>query len=373
MTLRSSSLKAHTEKLDRRSFDLGRLRTTEQLIDAGLVSEHDREAYDALGQHYDVGVSAHVYSRIGETDAPLSDPVGRQYIPSLDEADVQDYEMEDPIGDDVHSPVRGIVHRYPDRVLFKVTNVCAVYCRYCFRREMIGAGSDHLSDDDIESALNYIRMQKEVREVILTGGDPLVLSARRLQYVLSALDSISHVEIIRIHTRLPIANPDKINDTMMSVLKSVSKGVHMVLHVNHMQEISKHVEQVIFNLRAAGCSLYSQSVLLKGVNDDEATLETLLRKLTQLHVHPYYLHHMDRAKGTSHFRVSLKRGMDIMRGLQGRVSGICLPKYMLDIPGGYGKVPIDSGHVKQVNAVTYEVRDFKGRVHLYTDIEEEGV
>lgn len=373
MVSRSSSLTSESreKQADEHSFDLGRLRSPKQLIDAGLVLEGDRDAHEDLASRYDIGVSAHVYSRIADKGNALSDPVGRQYVPSVKELKIQNNEMNDPIGDDVYSPARGIVHRYPDRVLFKVTNVCAVYCRYCFRREMIGAGTDHLSDDDIEHALDYIRAQKSIWEVILTGGDPLVLSPRRLSYILQELDKISHVEVIRIHTRLPIVDPGKINDTLISVLKSISKGIHIVLHVNHTQELSDKVKSSIFSLRMAGCSLFSQSVLLKNVNDNAEVLENLFRKLICLHVHPYYLHHMDRAKGTSHFRVSLERGMEIMRDLQGRVSGLCLPKYMLDIPGGYGKIPIDSAHVTRLDGATYQVVDYQGDVHLYIDTGEE--
>lgn len=350
-----------------------RLHCVKEVRDAGFLSdsEGNEEAYVRLEHQYDIGVTDHVVGQIQNSSSPKSDPVGRQYIPSLEELTVKSDEESDPISDEPYTPVRGIVHRYPDRVLLKISNVCAVYCRYCFRREMIGAGSEHLNYDDFETAISYIRAHKEVWEVILTGGDPLVLSVRRLQKIMDALGSIEHVKIIRIHTRIPVVNPDKIDDTLLSVLKLSGKSVYIVLHVNHVQEISESVESKILALFRANCSILSQSVLLKGVNDDVSVLEELFKKLVSLHVKPYYLHHLDRAKGTSHFRVSIKRGQEIMAYLQGHVSGICLPKYMLDIPGGHGKIPVTQGYISGLEHDTYRVEDYQGCEHLYFDEEVE--
>ncbi len=344
------------------SSERGTLRCVKDLNEAGLIRSADGDLSAIEGQ-YDIGVSAHVRNTIKGVD----DPVARQYVPSVEELNVQKDEEADPIGDEVYCPVKGIVHRYPDRVLLKATNICAVYCRYCFRKEMIGAGSDHLSDDDLEKALDYIRGHNDIWEVILTGGDPLILSARRLHRIIEALNTIDHVQVIRIHSRIPVADPEKITDTHLGVLKSSSKAIHVVAHVNHKQEISPQVESAILKLRQAGVSVLSQSVLLKGVNDDPVVLETLFRKLTTLHVRPYYLHHLDRAKGTSHFRISIERGKEIMRALQGRVSGICLPKYMLDIPGGHGKVPVDDGYVHALGDNLYRLEDYQGCEHLYEE------
>ena len=344
-----------------------RLRDVAGLVAAGLLSDKDLRPYLKLAQHYDIGISAHVCALIDNVKNPALDVIGRQYIPHKDELNIQPDEEEDPISDDAYTPVNGIVHRYPDRVLFKVSNVCAVYCRYCFRRDMIGAGSPHLSDGDFERAIDYIKTHTYIWEVILTGGDPLILSPRQLQKICDALKAIEHVQIIRIHTRIPVADPGKVNDGVLSVLKSTSKAMHVVLHVNHVKEITHDVKEAILKLRHANCSILSQSVLLKDVNDDAAILETLFRKLTTLHVKPYYLHHMDRAKGTSHFRVSMKKGMEIMKDLQGRVSGICLPKYMLDIPGGHGKIPVQGTYVQALNDCTYRVEDYQGCSHMYFD------
>ena len=344
-----------------------RLRSLADLAGAGLLPVGDEARYIRLAGQYDIGISDHVRSLIQKTGRPEKDVIGRQYIPTLDELNVLSDEESDPIGDEIYTPVDGIVHRYKDRVLFKVTNVCAVYCRYCFRREMVGAGAEHLSDDDFDRAIAYIKSHNEIWEVILTGGDPFVLSPRRLKKVIEALSEVEHVKIIRIHTRTPVANPSLISDTILSVLKLSAKPIHVVLHINHVREITTEVAEKISRLRAVNCSILSQSVLLKGVNDDAMTLENLFRKLVTLHVQPYYLHHLDRAKGTSHFRVSLEKGQEIMKDLQGRVSGICLPKYMLDIPGGHGKIPVNESYVQVRDGDVYSVEDYQGCTHLYFD------
>lgn len=318
----------------------------------------------------DNGLNSHLSALIQNLDGVEKEAVARQYIPDMQELNIRSDESSDPISDEKYTPINGIVHRYPDRVLFKVSNVCDVYCRYCFRREMIGVGvgSSHLSDNDFDEAIKYIKSHKEIWEVILTGGDPLILSPRRLQKIFDCLGEIDHVQVIRIHTRIPISNPTKINDMLPPVLKSVSKAVHIVLHVNHTVEINDNVGVAIKALRAQNCSILSQSVLLKGVNDDAKTLEELFKKLITLHVKPYYLHHMDRAIGTSHFRVSIKRGQEIMKDLQGRVSGICLPKYMLDIPDGFGKIPIDNGYINALDdGNKYNIEDYQGCTHIYSD------
>ncbi len=344
------------------------LRCVSGLVEAGFIKSSDAHLYKGIEAQYDIGISAHVCSLIKTPD----DPIARQYIPDLAEMNINPDEKIDPIGDNAHSPVKGIVHRYPDRALLKITNICAVYCRYCFRRDIIGAGSDHLIDDDYIKAINYIRSHKKVWEVILTGGDPLILSADKLQKIMSDLDAIDHVGVIRVHTRIPIVNPSKIDDTILDVFKSVSKAVHVVAHVNHVDEITDSSEEKILQLRQANCSILSQSVLLKGVNDDAKTLANLFKKLISLHIKPYYLHHLDRAKGTSHFRVSLERGMQIMKELQGNLSGICLPKYMLDIPDGYGKVPINDTYICRSDIcssdkVEYIIEDYKGDKHVYKE------
>lgn len=299
-----------------------------------------------------------------------NDPVAKQYMPQDKELIATPGELTDPIGDDVHSPVKGIVHRYPDRVLFKPANVCAVYCRYCFRRESVGPGSEILSAQERSAALDYIRSHKEIWEVILTGGDPLVLSPRQLTEIISELNAIENVRVIRIHTRVPIADPKRITPSLLKALtphtdRLVCKAIYIALHINHANEITPDVRRAINDLHQAGCVLLSQSVLLKGVNDNPETLENLYRELVALCVKPYYLHHPDLAPGTSHFRLSIKEGRKIVKALQGRVSGLCQPMYMLDIPGGHGKIPLTPYFIKELENNTYSVENYKGESFLY--------
>ena len=297
--------------------------------------------------------------------AALDDAVGKQYMPDARENIVAPEENEDPIGDDAHSPVKGIVHRYPDRVLLKITDTCSVYCRFCFRKEMVGKGEGVLSDSDIDAAIEYVCADENIREVILTGGDPLTLSNRRLGELFAKLETIEHLDIIRIHTRAPIVQPARIDDALTSLFASVRKALYVVLHVNHAQEIDTSIEEAFFRLSRSGAVLLSQSVLLKGVNDNADVLEALFRKLLANRVKPYYLHHPDLAPGTGHFRVSIKEGQDIMKALRGKVTGLAYPTYVLDLPGGYGKMPLTPNYLEELTNGAYSIEDYHGEKHLY--------
>lgn len=292
------------------------------------------------------------------------DPVARQYFPTRAELVTTPEEREDPIGDDVHAPVKGIVHRYPDRVLLKPVHVCSVYCRFCFRREKVGPGSDALSSQELEAALNYIRNTKEIWEVILTGGDPFVLSPRRLKEIVGALSKIEHVKVIRFHSRVPIADPTRVTLELISALES-EKAVYVVLHCNHAQELSEKVRAATQLFLKAGIPLLSQTTLLRGVNDKAEVLENLFRALTAMRIKPYYLHHPDLAVGTGHFRLPLKEGQDLSRALWGKMSGIAQPRYVLDIPGGHGKIPADRTWVEEGDGLESLVTDFNGKRHRY--------
>lgn len=299
-----------------------------------------------------------------------SDAVAKQYIPQNRELQILPEERLDPIGDDAHSPVKGIVHRYPDRVLFTPANVCAVYCRYCFRREKVGLRGENIPDilgkEELNNALNYIRAHSEIWEVILTGGDPLVLAPRQLENIMAKLRKIDHVKIIRFHTRVPVADPKRINAALIKALKeNTDQSVYMALHINHAQELNDDNRKAIKDLHAAGITLLSQSVLLKGINDNADILASLYRELVSLNVKPYYLHHPDLAPGTSHFRLSIKDGQNIVRKLHGKLSGLCQPQYMLDIPGGFGKISLLSDSIKPHGNGTYTLTDYKGNEHAY--------
>jgi len=328
-----------------------------------IANPQNDPAIAAVMERYAVALTDHV---LGTMDAQNpQDPVARQYLPAAEELVTTPDELVDPIGDDAHTPVKGIVHRYPDRVLLKPVHVCAVYCRFCFRREKVGPGSEALSADELSAALDYIRRAPNVWEVILTGGDPLVLSPRRLREIMLALNAIPHVQVIRFHTRVPIAAPDRVTAELIEALAS-DKAVYAVVHANHAQELTAPVKETLQKFTAAGIPLLSQSTLLRGVNDNPQALENLFRTLTALKVKPYYLHHPDLAPGTAHFRLTIEKGQELMRELQGRLSGIALPRYMLDIPGGHGKVPVEPRWIEPAaDGNGYSLRDHRGNFHSY--------
>jgi lysine 2,3-aminomutase len=339
------------------------LRTPEDLIDAGLVSEAERDAVARVAEHYAVAVPKALAELIDPNDP--NDPIARQVVPDAAELQTTPQENADPIGDGAHSPVEGIVHRYPDRVLLKIVHVCAVYCRFCFRREMVGPGKPNaLSKTALAAALDYIRGNPAIWEVILTGGDPLVLSPRRLKAVMRELAAIDHVKIIRIHTRVPVADPAAITAELVRAIKVKGKAVYVALHANHARELSEAARAACARMIDAGIPMLSQSVLLRGVNDNIESLTALMRALVETRIKPYYLHHGDLAPGTGHLRTGFEEGQALMRQLRGRVSGLCQPEYVLDIPGGFGKSPVGPTYLMRENeAVTVE--DFNGRRHLY--------
>ncbi len=341
----------------------------------GLARPDDLPQLEKVAARYAVAVTPAIADLIDRDNA--HDPIARQFIPSADELKPQRGENADPIGDHTHSPVAGIVHRYPDRVLFKLVHVCAVYCRFCFRREMVGPGKDNaLSDEAYAGALDYIRTHPDIWEVILTGGDPLMLSPRRLADIMADLAAIEHVKIIRLHTRVPVADPARISAEMVAALKVQGATTWVALHANHARELSGEARAAVARLIDAGIPMVSQSVLLKGVNDNPAALEALMRLFVECRIKPYYLHHGDLAPGTAHLRTTLARGHDLMRALRGRVSGLCQPDYVLDIPGGAGKSPVGPNYLSpqesslaglgEVGEETrYRVTDYCGDVHLY--------
>jgi len=348
------------------------LRQPAELVAGGLARASDLDALERVAARYAIAVTADIAALIDVADP--EDPIARQFVPDARELLEQPGESADPIGDGTHSPVAGIVHRYPDRVLFKLVHVCAVYCRFCFRREMVGPGkATALSEDAYRDALDYIRAHPEIWEVILTGGDPLMLSPRRLSEIMADLAAIDHVKIIRIHSRVPVADPARISPEMVTALKVAGATTWLAVHANHPRELSEKSRAAIARLADAGIPLVSQSVLLRGVNDDAATLEALMRALVECRIKPYYLHHGDLAPGTGHLRTTIERGQELMRHLRGRVSGLCQPDYVLDIPGGHGKAPVGPNYLSQANSqgselsseTRYRIVDYCGDVHLY--------
>jgi lysine 2,3-aminomutase len=313
------------------------LRTLEDLEREGLVTAEPRLAEAARSMA--IAVTPEMVRLIDRGDL-ANDPIARQFVPSVHETEIAPEELADPIGDEVRSPVKGIVHRYPDRVLLKPLHVCPVYCRFCFRREKVGPGGEALSPAEIEAALAYIRAHPDIWEVILTGGDPLMLSERRLAELVAALDAIPHVAVVRVHSRVPIVDPGRITDALVAALKPGRAGLWLAVHCNHARELNVETRAALARLADAGIPLMGQTVLLAGINDDADTLSELMRALVTARVKPYYLHHPDLVRGTGHFRVSIERGQALMKELRGRLSGLAQPTYVLDVPGGHGKVPI---------------------------------
>jgi lysine 2,3-aminomutase len=342
------------------------LRHPVELAEAGLVPPERQDEIARVAARYAVAITPAITALIDPSDP--HDPIARQFVPDPAELKVTAEERADPIGDDAKSPVAGIVHRYPDRVLLKLTHVCPVYCRFCFRREMVGPrGRPALSRAALAAALAYIGAHPAIWEVILTGGDPLVLAARRLREVVRDLAAIDHVKIIRVHTRVPVATPERVTRDLARALKAPGKASYVVLHVNHPRELTAAARAACARFIDAGIPMLSQSVLLRGVNDDAATLGALMRALVESRIKPYYLHQGDLAPGTSHLRSSIPEGQDLMRALRGRYSGLCQPTYVLDIPGGAGKVPIGPSYIAAPDRCDspYEVTDIEGRPHAY--------
>jgi lysine 2,3-aminomutase len=336
------------------------IKSVGELVAAGLS---DGVGLGAVAAKYAIGITPEVADLIDPNDP--HDPIARQFVPDLAELVTTPEERADPIGDLTHSPVEGIVHRYPDRVLLKAVHVCPVYCRFCFRREMVGPqGLGTLTAPELDAAMAYIADHEEIWEVILTGGDPLVLSPRRLREIMQRLAVIAHVKIVRFHTRVPVVEPERVDADMVGALKASGKTTYLAVHANHPREFTGAARAAMARLVDGGVVLISQSVLLRGVNDDVETLAALMKAFVENRVKPYYLHHPDLAPGTSHFRVSIEAGQALVAALRGRISGLAQPTYVLDIPGGHGKADIGATSIAGGDGC-FTVRDWQGGQHQY--------
>ena len=335
------------------------LRDLASIERAGLIAAERLPALEAVAARYAVAITTAMQALVDPADP--NDPIAAQFVPNERELASDPAERADPIGDAAHSPVEGVVHRYPDRVLLTLNHVCAVYCRFCFRRETVGnPETGALSPAAFDAALAYIAARPTIWEVILTGGDPLVLSARRLGEVMQRLGAIAHVKVVRLHTRVPAADPAAVTDALVAALKSGGQAVYVALHANHPRELTAAARAACARLIDAGIPMVSQTVLLAGVNDDAQTLGQLMRAFVETRIKPYYLHHADLAPGTAHFRTSIAKGQDLMRALRGDLSGLAMPTYVLDIPGGSGKVPVGPDYLAKVT-----VEDPWGGAHPY--------
>lgn len=336
---------------------------SEDMINCGLVADGRRNEVRRVAERFSVAITENMAELIDSGDP--HDPIAAQFVPSGAELETATEERADPIGDERWSPVPGIVHRYPDRVLLKPTLLCPVYCRFCFRRETVGKAPAMLPRADLERAYDYVRRRPEIWEVIITGGDPFVLGPRRLAEIVQSLDAIPHLGVIRFHTRVPIVDPRRITSRLVTAL-AAQKALWVVVHANHPRELTSVAKEAITRLLRAGVPVLSQTVLLRGVNDDAAVLEALFRGLVAMRVKPYYLHHADLAPGTAHFRTEIAAGQQLVRGLRGGVSGLCQPTYVLDIPGGYGKVPIGPCAIHARNdRGGWTIEDSVGTCHAY--------
>ncbi|HEY4254246.1 MAG TPA: lysine-2,3-aminomutase-like protein [Roseomonas sp.] len=314
------------------------LRDADALLAAGLIGADQAPAIAQVAERYAISVTPAVAGLIAGPD----DPIARQYIPDAAELITAPDEILDPTADAPFTPVPGVVHRYPDRALLKPLLACPVYCRFCFRREVVGPDGGLLTEAELDAAIAWFARTPQVREAILTGGDPLMLSPRRLSEILARLAAIPHLEVLRIHSRVPVADPGRVTPALVAAL-DLEKPLFLCLHANHAREFSTEARAAIGRLTRAGIPVLGQSVLLAGVNDSEDALEGLFRAMLSVRVKPYYLHQLDLAPGTARFRVAPERGRALLRALRGKVTGLAWPTYVQELPGGGGKVPIGPG------------------------------
>jgi lysine 2,3-aminomutase len=341
------------------------LRSVPVLAGAGLVTTKDIPRLEQVASRYAIAVTPQMAALIDGT--PDGEAVARQFIPDARELVTLPAELADPIGDEAHSPVEGVVHRYADRCLLKVIHSCPVYCRFCFRREMVGPGGKALAGGALDEAVAYIAATPAITEVILTGGDPFMLSARRAGEITARLAAIPHVARLRWHSRVPMVDPSRVTPAFARALVADGVETRVAIHANHPIEFTPEAGAALALLRKAGVALLSQSVLLRGVNADARTLAALFAAYREAGVAPYYLHHPDLAPGTAHFRLPISEGLALMAELRAWMPGVELPAYVLDIPGGHGKARLESDACEAAGDGRWRVRDRQGLWHDYAD------
>jgi len=293
-------------------------------------------------------------------------PIRSQIVPRVQETHAAPWEMSDPCGEDAHSPVPGLVHRYPDRVLFLVTDRCAAYCRYCTRSRMVSNAAGYDFHPEFDRQIEYVRQHPEIRDVLLSGGDPLLLSDEKLDFLLGQLRAIPHLEFLRIGTRIPVFLPQRITPGLCAMLRK-HHPLFISIHSNHPRELTTELRDALGRLADAGIPLGNQSVLLRGVNDDAVTMRAHVQKLLMCRVKPYYIYQCDLITGSAHLRASVRKGLEIMESLRGHTSGYAVPQYVIDAPGGGGKVPINPEYVLSRNNDRVVIRNFEGRIFEYPE------
>ncbi len=339
--------------------------TTLAQLEKHLVLTHEERAGVLLTKDkLAMAITPHFFNLVDPVDPDC--PIRRQVIPRIEESWEDPDEMSDPCGEDSHMPVPGLVHRYPDRVLFLVTDRCASYCRYCTRSRVVSGVGEQELHTEFEAAFRYLEQHTEVRDVLLSGGDALLLSDAKLERLLSRLRAIPHIEFLRIGSRVPIFLPQRITPALCQMLAKYHP-LWMSVHVNHPKELTVEVKEALERLSNHGVPLGNQSVLLRGVNDDVQTYQTLVHKLLMCRVRPYYLYQCDLIQGSSHLRTSVARGLDIIEGLRGHTTGYAVPQFVIDAPGGGGKVPVNPDYTLQRTHFRTIVRNYEGRVFEYPE------
>lgn len=311
-----------------------------------------------------LAITPHFFNLIDGADETC--PIRRQVIPRLEETETAPWETLDPVGEDAHSPVPGLVHRYPDRVLFLVTDRCAAYCRYCTRSRLVSNASGYDFHPEFDRQIAYIASHPEIRDVLLSGGDPLLFNDEKLEYLLGRLRAIPHVEFLRIGSRVPIFLPQRITPELCAMLRQFHP-LFVSVHTNHPRELTTEVRDALGRLADAGIPLGNQSVLLRHVNDDPLVMKALVQKLLMCRVRPYYIYQCDLIAGSSHLRSTVSRGLEIMDSLRGHTTGYAVPQYVIDAPGGGGKIPVNPGYILRKSAHKVLLRNFEGKVFEYPE------
>ncbi len=329
-----------------------------------VLTPEERAGTILTGTKLSTAITPHFFNLIDREDPDC--PIRRQVVPRIEESLDDPGEMSDPCGEDSHMPVPGLVHRYPDRVLFLVTDRCASYCRYCTRSRVVSGAGEQQLETEFEAAFRYLQNHPEVRDVLLSGGDPLLLSDQRLEFFLSRLRAIPHIEFIRIGSRIPIFLPQRITPELCTMLAKYHP-LWMSVHTNHPRELTIEVKHALERLVNAGIPLGNQSVLLRGVNDSVDIQKALVHKLLMCRVRPYYLYQCDLIKGSSHLRTSVATGLEIIEGLRGHTTGYAIPQYVIDAPGGGGKVPINPDYMLDRDAARTTIRNYEGEVFHYPE------
>jgi len=341
-----------------------RIRTRRQLEQMLNLSQEEREGLDRSGTMLPVGITPYYMSLLSPDDP--RQPLRRSVIPTVHEFSRTAGEAEDPLGEEHDSPTPGLVHRYPDRVLLLVLDHCSSYCRYCTRSRVVGQGEIVPSEERLEQALDYIRRHPEIRDVLLSGGDPLFLSDERLDWILTRLRAIPHVEFVRLGTKMPAVLPQRITRELCRMLRR-HHPLWMSLHFVHPDECTPETFQACTRLADAGIPLGSQTVLLAGINDQVETMKRLMHELLKMRVRPYYLYQCDPIVGSSHFRTPVSKGLEIIEGLRGHTTGYAVPTYVIDAPGGGGKIPLGPDYVVGREGDDLVLRNYQGQTYRYPD------